>query len=191
MHLCSPNRASKIGSILLCSFLYAEKIAALLGQCAHPSDSILILLERHLEAYWKLPDYRRNFFSSGTRRGGLWVTAMRCKWMARQATSQGTGRIQQSLLHTCTKGSARSETDGSGTESTSDFDAYERYRMLRESIYHTDAEGDLQPTSYTSDLRIISQNVRGVLGKWMSAWRSISQRARPAIIFIADVVLEC
>ncbi|OWZ12894.1 hypothetical protein PHMEG_00013874 [Phytophthora megakarya] len=44
MRLCSPNRASKLGSYLICAFLYLEKIAALLGTNAYPEDSIVTFL---------------------------------------------------------------------------------------------------------------------------------------------------
>ncbi|KAL3663656.1 hypothetical protein V7S43_011071 [Phytophthora oleae] len=70
--LCAPSRASRLGHHLLCSQIYAEKIAAVAGENFSPEDSVYRLLERHRFALYQRPDYRNSFISSDGKNMTQW-----------------------------------------------------------------------------------------------------------------------
>ncbi|EGZ16946.1 hypothetical protein PHYSODRAFT_381298, partial [Phytophthora sojae] len=53
MWLCAPSRTSRLSNYILFAHIYAEKVAAMIGEDSHPDDSAQTKLQRHLTALRK------------------------------------------------------------------------------------------------------------------------------------------
>lgn len=70
------------------------------------------------------------------------------------------------------------------------MDSYGKLALAHLSEYHKDGEKDIWPSPHQFDIRIVTQNVQGFpeieRWEWLSAWRNIPQKERPAMILLQE-----
>eukprot|EP00644_Phytophthora_capsici_P008775 jgi/Phyca11/131857/e_gw1.118.27.1 len=72
LRLCAPQRALLLGHYLLCAYVYAEKIAVLLGSILHETDPITLLMDRHLHAIRTRQQYHQRCVDADNKPAIQW-----------------------------------------------------------------------------------------------------------------------
>ena len=57
IRMCAPTHSLTLARCLLGAFIYAEEIAAIIGEEYQPTDSILTMLQRHFVTRNTVPEY--------------------------------------------------------------------------------------------------------------------------------------